>query len=383
MRDTRAEGRIGIIEPESTESTENTERAGPRTVLAIIGVLLIPACITLASVRHPAGRGPGAGEASPLGYTWSLSFALVPVVAILAAARARRRSGKHWRPGTPWRTVAATIALLGTTGMLLDVFFGYTFFAFPNQGATVRIGFWGFDPASGRWIPGLPIEEAAFYYSTVAAELLLYVWLSSAFVARYSPDRTRADRGPRPWLHWPAALPGVGLIAAAVLYTEFIRPVPARFPGYLIFIVAVALIPSCLLHRATRHAINWQAVAFTTLAAALVDLVWEATLAGPYGWWAYRQDMMIGLRITAWHDLPIEAPLLWLVSPFCVVTVYTAIQLKLAAGNHHRDVQAAGGLAASGDGRAVRGDDRPGDGQSEPDAVADAGPGLHAPERFE
>src|ERR1700722_601390 len=92
-RDTRAEGRIRIIEP---ERAENTERAGPRTVFAIIGVLLIPACITLASVRHPAGRGPGAGEASPLGYTWSLSFALVPVVAILVAARARRRSGNHW-----------------------------------------------------------------------------------------------------------------------------------------------------------------------------------------------------------------------------------------------------------------------------------------------
>jgi hypothetical protein len=378
MRDRHVAGVTEIMRPPGSAKPGDA-----RTVLAIIGVLLIPACITLASVRHPAGRGPAAGEASPLGYTWSLSFALVPVVAILAAAGARRRAGRHWRPGTPWRTVAATIAVLGTTGMLLDVCFGYTFFAFPNQGATVRIGFWGFDPASGRWIPGLPIEEAAFYYSTVAAELLLYVWLSSAFVARYSPDRTLADRGPRRWLHWPAALPGVGLVAAAVLYTEFIRPAPARFPGYLIFIVAVALIPSCLLHRATRHAINWQAVAFTTLAAALVDLVWEATLAGPYGWWAYRQDMMIGLRITAWHDLPVEAPLLWLVSPFCVVTVYTAIQLKLAAGNHHRDVQAAGRPAASGDGRAVRADDRPGDGQPEPDAVAHAGPGLHAPERFE
>ncbi|HEY1668388.1 MAG TPA: hypothetical protein VGG54_22080 [Trebonia sp.] len=211
--------------------------------------------------------------------------------------------------------------------MLLDIFFGYSFFEFPNEGATMRIGFWGFDPASGKWVPGLPIEEAVFYYSTVAAELLLYVWLSAAFLSRYSPNLTDADLEPRPWLCWRAALPGVGLIIAALLYTELIRPVPARFPGYFIFIMMVALIPSCLLHRATRHAINWQAVAFCALACALVDIVWEATLAGPYGWWAYRQDMMIGLRITAWHDLPIEAPVLWLLSPFCVVTVYTAIQL--------------------------------------------------------
>jgi hypothetical protein len=314
MGDRHAAARFGIRQP------ERPDRTGPRTVLVIVGILLIPACITLAAVRLPPDRGP-TGESSPFGYTWSLSFALVPIAAILAVARARLFTR------TSWRTVGATIALLGSAGMLLDIFFGYSFFEFPNEGATMRIGFWGFDPASGRWVPGLPIEEAVFYYSTVAAELLLYVWLSAAFLSRYSPNLTHADLEPRPWICWRAALPGVGLIIAAVLYTELIRPVPARFPGYFIFIMMVALIPPCLLHRATRHAINWQAVAFCTLACALVDIVWEATLAGPYGWWAYRQDMMIGLRITAWHDLPIEAPILWLLSPFCVVTVYTAIQL--------------------------------------------------------
>jgi hypothetical protein len=314
MRDRRADQRIGIIQ------SWRPERAGPRTYLAIICVLLIPACITLAAVRQPADHGP-TGEPSPFGYTWSLSFGLVPVAAILAAVRARLR------PRTSWRTLAAAIALLGSAGMLLDIFFGYTFFAFPNKGATLQVGFWGFDPERGRWIPGLPIEEPAFYYSTVAAQMLLYVWLDGTFLARYSPDLARADRDHKRWLHWPAALPGAALIVAAVLYTEFIRPEPARFPGYFIFIIIVALIPSCLLHRATRPAINWQAVVLCTLAAALVDLVWEATLAAPYGWWAYRQDMMLGPRITAWHDLPVEAPVVWLVSPFCVVTVYTAIHL--------------------------------------------------------
>src|SRR6516164_224730 len=53
------------------------------------------------------------------------------------------------------------------------------------------------------------------------------------------------------------------------------------------------------------------------------------------------------------------------------------------AGDHHRDIEAAFGLAAAGDGRVVCGDDRPGDGQAEPGAVADACPGLHAPERLE
>src|SRR6202043_219684 len=111
---------------------------------------------------------------------------------------------------------------------------------------------------------GLPIEEAAFYYSTGAAALLMYVWFSAPFLSRYSPRITPTDQEPKPWLCWSAALPGVGLIRAAVLYTELIRPVPARFPGYFIFIMMVALIPPSLLPRATRHAINWQAVAFCT-----------------------------------------------------------------------------------------------------------------------
>jgi hypothetical protein len=299
-------------------------------VLAMVCVLLIPACITLAAVRNPADYLSAAGDPSPFGYTWSLSFALVPAAAILAAARARLV------PRTPWRAVAATIVLLGSIGMLLDIFFGYTFFAFPNRGATLRIGFWGFDPASGRWIPGIPIEEAVFYYSMVAGTLLQYVWLNAVFLSRYNADLTHAKQDHKSWLHWPAALPGVGLIVIAVLYTEFIRPIPDRFPGYFIFIVMVALIPPCLLHRATRHAINWQAVAFCTLVGGLVDIVWEATLASPYGWWAYRQNMMIGPRITAWHDLPIEAPIVWLLAPFCVVTVYTALQLAAQCRAHRQ-----------------------------------------------
>jgi hypothetical protein len=323
------------MQPQRSGST-----GGPLTVLAIVGVLFVPACITLMTIRHPADSA-SAGQPSPFGYTWSLSLAFVPIAVILAAARARLL------PRPPWRTVGATVAVLGSLGMLLDIFLGHAFFAFPNKGATLRIGFWGFDLASGRWIPGLPIEEVAFYYSTVAATLLTYVWASTAFLSRYSTDLphaglthaglTHAGRYPRSWLYWPAALPGAGLIAAALLYTQVIRPAPARFPGYFIFIIMVALVPACLLHRATRQAINWQAVAFCTLVNALVDVIWEVTLASPYGWWAYRQDMMIGPGITAWHNLPIEEPVLWLVSPFCIVTMYTALRLATGRRVHQPD----------------------------------------------
>jgi hypothetical protein len=44
-------------------------------------------------------------------------------------------------------------------------------------------------------------------------------------------------------------------------------------------------------------------------------------------------------RITAWHDLPVEAPVEWLLAPFCVVTALTALQLAACRRSCVLDVQ--------------------------------------------
>ena len=44
----------------------------------------------------------------------------------------------------------------------------------------------------------------------------------------------------------------------------------------------------------------------------LISLLWEVTLAIPYGWWDYRPGAMMGLAIAAWRGLPVEAVCVWL-----------------------------------------------------------------------
>ena len=43
----------------------------------------------------------------------------------------------------------------------------------------------------------------------------------------------------------------------------------------------------------------------------LVSMLWEATLALPYGWWNYQRETMTGIFIGAWSGLPIEAIIVW------------------------------------------------------------------------
>jgi hypothetical protein len=64
----------------------------------------------------------------------------------------------------------------------------------------------------------------------------------------------------------------------------------------------------------------------------LISLLWEVTLALPYGWWRYRDEAMIGLKIGAWSDLPIEAPCVWMAVSFTTVIVYEVIKIWKALG---------------------------------------------------
>ena len=69
----------------------------------------------------------------------------------------------------------------------------------------------------------------------------------------------------------------------------------------------------------------------------LVSLIWEATLAIPYAWWGYHHDMMMGIYISAWHDLPIEAAFLWMVVTYTTIIVYEAIKLWLLFKEHSQN----------------------------------------------
>jgi hypothetical protein len=60
--------------------------------------------------------------------------------------------------------------------------------------------------------------------------------------------------------------------------------------------------------------------------------MWEVTLALPYGWWGFQGRQMIGLRVTAWADLPIEETVLWVTVTFTTVLVYEIVKQWQASG---------------------------------------------------
>jgi hypothetical protein len=73
-------------------------------------------------------------------------------------------------------------------------------------------------------------------------------------------------------------------------------------------------------------------LSFTFFLLLTISLLWEVTLALPYGWWRYRDEAMIGLKIGAWFELPIEAPCVWMAVTFTTVIVYEVIKIWKALG---------------------------------------------------
>jgi hypothetical protein len=289
----------------------------------MIAVLVLPIWLTLRTVERPAVLIQTSNNPTPYGYTWSLTLWLVPLLAIVAWL--------HASPGyrLPRRAFWLTLAYLVPLGVVLDLAFGNAFFTFPNSGATLEIFVWGFDIASNSWVCNIPIEEFFFYLFGVAVALLFYLWADTVWLGRYDEHGAFTRPQPRPRLrpHWPSALLGVGLIVGAAAYKKLLSPDPCGFPGYFVFLVLTAFIPSSVLLRSVDRAINWRAFSFSATLMFLISVVWEATIAFPYGWWAYRSEMMIGEYISAWGGLPIEEPFLWLLVSFTVVIVFEAIHL--------------------------------------------------------
>jgi hypothetical protein len=223
-----------------------------------------------------------------------------------------------------WRT----IGVLTPLGFLLDLLFGNTFFIFPNKAATL-----GFDiPALGG---GIPIEEFVFYLTGFMLVLLSYIWCDEYWMAAYNvPDYAAAAKGiPRiVRFHFASVVLGVVLVAAAIFYRKFLSGAPDGFPWYFVYLVCASLIPSAGFFHTAQSFINWRAFSFTFFLLLLISLLWEATLALPYGWWEYQPRALLGLNIGAWSRLPIEAVCVWLAVTFTTVITYEVIKIWKALG---------------------------------------------------
>ena len=292
----------------------------------MLAMVAIPASITLRTI-HVAGtiQIPSTNP-TPHGYTWSLLLFIVPIVVIawwLVPQEAVR---------IPKRAFVRTLFILVPIGFGLDFFAAHKFFVFPNTGATIGI----LAPALGG---GVPIEEYTFYFTGFVAILLIYVWLDEYWLVAYNVPDYAAESQQIPRLlkfHPESLIAGVVLIAAAILYKKLHSPYPDGYPGYFIVLVIGGLVPSAGFLPAARRFINWRAISLTIFVILFISMLWEATLAIPYGWWGYQPRQMMGLFIGAWAGLPVEAVVVWIAVTYATTIVYEIVKVWQASGKTAR-----------------------------------------------
>ena len=290
-------------------------------------MLIASAAITLHSVVRPAKLLLEANP-SPHGYTWSLLLFLVPIVTI--ACWFLPSEGLRIPRRAFWRTIAVLVPI----GCGLDVVFAHWFFIFPDPQATLGIS----APALGRPVP---VEEYLFYLTGFISILLLYVWLSEYWLAAYTIEDYAGESRALPRLlkfHPTSLIFGMVLISFAVIFKKWFSSVPEGWPGYFIVLVLGGLVPAVSLFPGTNRFINWRALSLTMFWIMLISLLWEATLALPYGWWNYQHQSMTGIFIGAWADLPVEAVLVWLAVTYGTVIVFEAVKIWQASERPAKDV---------------------------------------------
>ena len=320
---------LPIATGQSASAIMSQESPNPRLsawlVLSMLGMIAVPAAITLHTVRVPAIVKVPNSNPTPYGYTCSLLLFVVPIVVIagwfLPNENVRISKRAFWR----------TMAVLVPIGFGLDFFLAHRFFVFPNVGATLGIG----APAIGG---SVPVEEYLFYFTGFLAVLLIYVWSGEYWLAAKVTDYSSAARQVRRLLtfHPTSLLVGVALIGAAILYKKLRSPVPDGFPGYFTVLVMGGVVPSVSFFPVARRFIHWRAFSLTIFMVLLISMLWEATLAVPYGWWGYQQREMMGLFIGAWTGLPIEAVTVWIAVTYGSTIVYEIVKLWQASGQPAR-----------------------------------------------
>jgi hypothetical protein len=298
-----------------------------KTLLAILLAVVVPATITLERIFESALTFRPTHDASPRGYTISLIIFIVPVVALLSW---------FWRVHAvnDFRRVAfrQTLTVLVPAGFFLDIVLGGFLLRFPNPGATIGFNLWGFDFSDFRFHRTLPIEEFAFYALGFAAMLLVYIWCDEVWLNRYNANSYDDRRLHPPFLIqvqlgnvWPAIV----AFALALVWKKYGPHAHHEgWPMYFMFLLGAALLPALVCYPVVRAYVNWQALSLTTTWLLLTCLLWEVTLAMPFGWWAYDHTYMMGLHVSAWHNLPVEAVFVWLVVTFAATFVYEMFKVR-------------------------------------------------------
>ena len=321
--------------PETEEPHNRPARranADFKVVLGMAAVVVTAAVIALSTIRQssvmvyrPEAPDP---NPSPWGYTVSLALFIIPVAVL-----------KIWFLRHPQYPVEKkpywlTMLILTPLGFGLDLFFGDSFFEFPNQAATLGVRLPGYTFGVGWLIDRIPLEEFLFYFAGFLAILLIYVWGNIYWFGSYDFDDYHQGALQVKRIinfHWPLAALAVALIVGGILFKKFAAPpgYQAGFPGYFTFMVIAGIVPTIALYKTVKPFINWRAFSFSLFALLFLSLLWEGALGTPYGWWDYQPETMLGLVIRPLNNLPIEAVCLWFIATWLSLTVYEVVKIAV------------------------------------------------------
>lgn len=298
-----------------------SSKSAAAVAISLICALIIPAALTLHTVKSPGTLVITSDNPTPLGYTISLSLFIFPMLSI-GWWFFRHPTIRFQKRAFLW-----TVALMFPAGVILDLLFGNRFFVFLNHQAVLGI----MVAAVGG---AIPIEEFVFYLSGFIVVLLIYVWGDEYWFERYNvPDypgeSQKIDRILR--FHPISLIIALLLMTFAVSYKIVWSGEPG-FPWYFIYLTVVALLPSMGFYHCAKRFINWRSFSFTFFIMVLISLLWEVTLALPYQWWGFQHNAMMGIYIGAWYGLPLEEIVVWFSVTFATVILYEVIKVWQASG---------------------------------------------------
>lgn len=254
-------------------------------------------------------------------YTWSLLIFIAPLALTSRDLHHRGLLVALARP------LSWSLAALVPMGAVLTVGLADDFFIYPATDAVLGITFPAVDLGGVDHAFQIPVEELAFYVLGFASLLMLYAWADAALLP------TSRSRGVR-------VVPTVGELATAVAISAALAVTgwalqrtlnpTASAPGYWLYLMLVPMPVVLAVGPRVASRINWPALALVCLALWGHSVLWEVTLAIPQGWWGYQAHSMIGLEVAAWHHLPFEAVVVWLLTPIATVISFEALRARLA-----------------------------------------------------
>jgi hypothetical protein len=329
-----------------------------RTVLAFIAVWVAAVVLAIFLIDVPES-GPiwqHADYHNTLGYTYSLVLLFLPL-AFLGYWYFVNRDALNLR--ALMRSMLQIVIGSAVGWILLDIFLANLLFQFPDSKAHLHVtlvpGYlwqgdcntiWTLWRFPSCYFPrSIPLEEILFYLGGAALLSMMYMWACEDFYSEYTlprPEYTAQANKVGPLVHWNMRLIliGVAVAIAGILIKKFgwWHPYHDGWPYYLFAELVIVFVPLSALYTRVHAFTNPRAFVFVMLVHILVSVIWETTLALPFGWWNYRPYAMMGVFVEAWSRLAIEACILWLSVGWASMFIYETSKIKVVTGKSWRKV---------------------------------------------